>query len=109
MIVAENENDTQKLLGRLRTTPVSEWLDLAKRKAYSQFQFDEYAESRTIRFSKPFLPYISLNFKNVIFHLGYGKISTEGIYEFQDFFKYCMHETFKEHPVVKAIQIYITG
>ena len=102
----QDEGEYRDLLKQLRSTPPAEWLDLAHEKSNSAFQFDEYAEPRYIGFLKDFRPSIRLDFNCVILYLGYGKISTEGIYDFADFFKHCIHETFKEHPIVKSIQIY---
>ena len=104
-----NEGDYDNLLKQLRSTPTTKWIDLAREKRFMAFRYDTYAESRYIRFSKAFLPCICLDFNCVMLYLGYGKIITEGIYDFMDFFKHCIHETFKEHPIVKSIQVYITG
>ena len=103
-----NENYLDQLK-QLRSTPSTKWLDFARGKSNTAFYFDTYAESRYIKFSKPFLPEICINFNYVMLYLGYGKIITEGIYDFLDIFKYCIHETFKEHPIAKSIQIYVTG
>ena len=103
------EKEYRDLLEQLRSTPSTEWLDLANEKCYYDFQYDEYAESRYIEFSKPFRPRIRLDFEFVMLHCGYGKIMTEGLYDFTDFFKYCINETFKEHPIAKSMQVYITG
>ena len=104
-----NDIEYQDLLKQLRSMPSTKWLDFTQKKSNDYFQFDEYAESRYIRFSKDFRPNICLDFYCVILYLGHGKISTEGIYEFMDIFKHCLHETFKEHPIVKSIQVYVTG
>lgn len=69
----------------------------------------DYAEPRYIRMSIDFRPDVCLQFRCLIFYLGDGKIITEGINDFTDFFKFCLHETFKEHPIVKAVQINIIG
>ena len=107
-----NERDKEgyyDLLKQLRSTPSTEWLDLAHEKSNAALRFDRYAEPRYIEFSKDFRPSICLNFHCLMLYLGYGKIITEGIHDFTDFFKHCIHETFKEYPIVKSIQIYITG
>ena len=110
-IIYKEQKDAEchDLLQQLRSTPPAEWLDLAEEKDYEAFQYDEYAESRYIEFSKPFCPDIRLDFKYVMLHCGYGKIITEGLYDFTDFFKHCINETFKEHPIAKSMQVYITG
>ena len=110
-IVYQNPNnkDNLDLLEKLRTTPPSEWIDLAKEKAYYAFQIDEYGESRYIHFSKPFRPSVRLDFCNVMLYCSHGKIITEGISGMMDFFKYCIQKTFNTHPIAKAVQVYITG
>ena len=98
------------LLKQLRSMPSSEWLNLAEKKSSYAFRLDKYGESCYIRFSeKDFQPSIRLNFNSLMLYLGEGKISTEGIDDFLHFFKYCIHETFKEYPIVKSFRIYITG
>jgi hypothetical protein len=84
----------------LKSTPATQWLELAEKKRFEAFQFDRYGESRYIEFSKPFRPCLRLSFDFIILQLGYGKISTEGIENMMDLFKYCMTETFKEYPIV---------
>jgi len=105
----ENEEEYHKLLKQLHSTPSTEWLDLAQEKSNAAFQFDTYAEPRYVRAPNNFFQSIRLDFECVMLYLGYGKISTEGINDFLDFFKRCIHETFKEYPIVKAIHIYVTG
>ena len=104
-----NDEPYQGLLEQLRTTPSAEWLELAHKKTYSPFRFDRYAEPRYIRFAKDFRPSVELKFNCVMLYFGYGKILTEGIDDLTDFFKYCIHETFKEYPIAKSMQVYITG
>jgi hypothetical protein len=110
-IVYKNRDDGeyQGLLKKIRETPSMDWIDLALKKSYRAFRFDKYAESQYIEFSKPFRPGVSIDFNCIMLYLGYGKIITEGIDDFTDFFKHCIHETFKEHPIVKSIRVYITG
>jgi hypothetical protein len=38
-----------------------------------------------------------------------GKISTEVFGRQFNFFDYCIHETFSEFPIVKALRVYISG
>ena len=107
--VYKEKGDYFGLLEQLRSTPSTKWIELAKKKSETAFRFDNYAESGYINFSKPFLPSICLNYKCLMLYYGSGKIMTEGIDDFLHFFKHCIHETFKDHPIVKSIQIYITG
>ena len=104
-----DEGEYHDLLKQLHSMPSAEWLDLAREKSNAAFRFDKYAEPRYISFLKDFRPSIRLDFNCVMLYLGYGKIITEGIYDFMDFFKHYIHETFKEHPIVKSVQVYITG
>ena len=105
----DEKEQYHKLLEKLRSTPSTEWIDLAKEKRYYAFRYDKYGEPRYITFSKPFLPNICLNFNSVMLYLGYGKIITEGIGDFLGFFKHCINEAHKEHPIAKSIRVYITG
>ena len=105
----EDEWESLDLLKQLHSTPSTKWIDLAKEKSNSAFQYDEYAEPRYIRISKAFHPSICLYFNCLMLYMGKGKISTEGLDDFLDFFKHCIHETYKEHPIVKSIQVYVTG
>jgi len=104
-----NSEHYHNLLEKLRSTSSTTWVDLAREKSSVAFQFDDFAESYDIEFAKPFNPTICLNFNYLVLYYGYGKIVTEGIYDFLSFFNHCIHETFKEHPIVKSIQVYITG
>jgi hypothetical protein len=110
MVYKEQQiRECHDLLNLLRSTPSSTWVDIAQEKEYMPFRFDEYAESRYIRFFIIFQPSICLNFNYFMLYMGYGKISTEGMYDFLNFFKSCMNETFKDHPIAKSMQIYISG
>ena len=98
------------LLQQLRSTPSTEWIDLADKKSNYAFQYDVYGESEYISFlEKDFRPTIRINFASIMLYAGYGKIITEGINDFLSFFKYCINETFKDHSIVKSIRVYITG
>ena len=101
--------DSDEMLKELRSTSYTEWLDLADEKKYYSFQIDPYAEPRYIGIPKPFYPRIDINFNCIMLYYGDGKIATEGIDAFLDFFKYCLCEAFKEHPIAKSMLIYITG
>jgi hypothetical protein len=103
------EKEYLETLERLQSTAFDQWLDLANKKSEFLFQIDKYAEPEYVRFSKKFQPEIELNFDCILLHIGYGKISSEGIYDFTTFFKYCLNETFKEHTIAKALRFYITG
>jgi len=99
-----------KLLQELRTTPYTEWIDLADMRSNYAFQLDEYGESKYVSFStKSFCPTIRLDFKTLMLYMGDGKIITEGIGNLLIFFKHCIIETFKEHPISKSMHVYITG
>ena len=108
--IVYSDSEYLKLLQELRTRPYTEWIDLADRRSNYVFQLDEYGESQYIRFStKDFRPTIRLDFKTLMFYMGDGKIITEGIDDFLKIFKYCITETFKEHPIAKSMRVYITG
>ena len=106
----DEDNNYLDLLQQLRTTPTTQWIDLAERKSNYAFQYDVYGESQYIRFlEKDFHPALCVDFTDIMLYCGYGKIVTEGINDFLSFFKYCINETFREHPIAKSIHIYITG
>jgi len=105
-----NHDEYLKLLQELRTTPYTKWIGLAEKKSNYAFQLDEYGESQYISFStKNFRPTIRLDIKTLMLYMGGGKIITEGIDDLLDFFKHCIVETFKEHPIAKSMHVYITG
>jgi hypothetical protein len=111
-IVHRNDHDNEylELLQKLRTMPFTQWMDLAERKRYCDFQLDEYGEYQYVRFAtKDFRPSVRLYLKTLMLYMGYGKISTEGIDNLLIFFKHCIIETFKEHPIAKSMHVYITG
>ena len=98
------------LLQELRTTPYTKWIDLADMGSNYTFQLDVYGESQYVSFStKDFRPTICLDFKTLMLYRGDGKIMTEGIDDCLDFFKHCIIETFREHPIAKSMHVYITG
>jgi hypothetical protein len=97
------------ILMQLRSTPSTEWLDIAHEKDNYIFQMDNYAESCVIKLSRDFHLGIALGFHNVILYHGHGKILTEGIGDFISFFNRCLHEAFKKHPIARSMQVYITG
>ncbi|MDR1491496.1 MAG: hypothetical protein LBT05_02055 [Planctomycetaceae bacterium] len=101
----QSKKYTENVLEQLRAEP-TQWLDFAKRKSEEAFQWDNDS-SYYLCFTKPFHPYISLSFSYVILSLG-GKIMSEGISQYLDFFKYCIQETFKEHPIAKSVRPFIT-
>ena len=96
-------------LETLRSMPFEQWLDFARKKRNYAFQMDNYAEPQCLEIQKSVRPVVRLQFHCLLLYMGYGKIITEGLDDFTDFFKFCIHETFSEHPIVKAIKIYITG
>ena len=97
------------VLDRLRSTPCGEWIDFAQDKENFAFQMDDYIEPRYIEMPIDFRPEVRLRFGTLIFYVGYGKIITEGMHDFMDFFKFCFQEAFKDHPIAKAVQVNITG
>ncbi|MDR2981224.1 MAG: hypothetical protein LBV12_03145 [Puniceicoccales bacterium] len=101
--------DYRNLLKQLRSTPLAEWLNLAQEDRHYAFQFDRYGKSDYIRIPKDFRPVIRVHPNYLMLYAGSGKIATEGIEDFMRFFKLCIHATFKEHPLAKAIRVYITG
>jgi hypothetical protein len=111
IVYKESEADEYlDLLQKLRSIPSAEWIDLADRRSNCAFQYDKYGESQYIRFlERDFQPAVRIDFTSIMLYMGYGKIITEGINDFLNFFKYCINETFKEHPIAKSIRVYITG
>jgi len=110
IVYEEGKSDYLDVLQQLRSTPTAEWIGLADRKRYYAFQYDVYGGSKYVRFlEKDFEPSIRICFTNIMLYAGYGKIVTEGIGDFLTFFKYCINETFKDYPIVKSMQVYITG
>ena len=57
---------------------------------------------------KPFRPEVRFRFARIIFYMGYGKAITEGIDDFTQLFSHFMRETFRDHPIAGAVQVYLT-
>jgi hypothetical protein len=106
----EKKEEYTKILKILKSTALDEWFEYAEvRTAEPVFIMDEYAQSRNIHFKKDFGPSVRVSFDFIMLKVGYGKIITEGVYDFFDIFKYCISETFKDYPIAKSISAYITG
>jgi len=96
-------------LEALRTTPFEQWLDFAREKSNYAFQMDDNVETQYLEIQKSVRPVVRLQFHCLLLYIGYGKVITEGLNDFANFFKFCFHETFPKHPIAKAVKIYITG
>ncbi|HBG40876.1 MAG TPA: hypothetical protein DDZ96_13525 [Porphyromonadaceae bacterium] len=105
----KDEKEYLSLLKQLREMPSARWLDLAEEKNNAAFQYDRFAGYDYITIPKAFYPSIRIDFNCFLFYIGYGKIITEGIADFLYFFKYCIYKTFKDHPLVRSVRVYITG
>ena len=104
-----DDEECKEVLKKLRSLPVSEWLDMAEEADLTPFQYDRYAESQYITFSKAFQPEILVDCEYLMLYYGNGKIITEGIDDFLHLFKQCIHATFHSHPIAKSMQVYISG
>ena len=108
VVCQRREHDEyQTVLNLLRTTPTESWLELANKKAYSVFQKDE-TNPHFLTLSKPFQPGVRIRFARIILYMGYGKVITEGIDDFTQLFSHFMRETFRDHPIAGAVQVYLT-
>jgi len=96
-------------LETLRATPFEQWLGFARDKSNYAFQMDDYAEPQYLKIQKSVRPVVRLQFHCLLLYIGHGKVMTEGINDFTNFFKFCFHETFPKHPIAKAVKIYVTG
>ena len=105
----DDDREYPFVLKTLRTTPFEQWLDFARSKNNYAFQLDTHTSLIYLRIQKSFQPVVCLRLDCLSLYFGDGKIITEGISDFTKFFKFCMHEAFSEHPIVKAIGIYIAG
>jgi len=104
----EEKSDWQEVLEKLRNTPFEQWLEMASNKSYCAFQLDKHSGSKYLELQIDFRPTVRIRLDCIILHLGYGKVITEGIGDFTRFFKYCFREAFAEHPLAKAVEIYVT-
>lgn len=105
----DDDREYPFVLETLRTTPFEQWLDFARGKSNYAFQLGTHTSLKYMRIQKSFQPVVCLRLDCLSLYVGYGKIITEGINDFTKFFKFCLHEAFSEHPIVKAIDIYIAG
>ena len=101
------QDEYQTVLNQLRTIPTEGWLGLANQKVYSVFQKDE-TNSHFLMLPKPFRPEVRFRFARIIFYMGYGKVIAEGIDDFTQLFSHFMRETFRDHPIAGAVQVYLT-
>jgi len=108
MIYEQKNKKDIGILKQLHSTPSTQWWDVDHEKDDCVFQIDNYAESCIIKLGNS-QSNIRLGFDNVILYRGHGKILTEGMDDFIDLFNRCLHETFNEHPIVRSVQVYITG
>jgi hypothetical protein len=97
-----------KVLEVLRSAPSSTWRDVARKKSFVQFQFDEYGEVDSLQFEKPFRPTVEVRFDAIILSLE-GKVATEGTRRHFNFLKWAMMRAFGEYRLSGALRFYITG
>jgi hypothetical protein len=110
VIQPDDKKEYSKILKILQSTPPDEWIEYAEERTGEPFfSMDNYAESRYIELKKTFRPSVRISFKFIMLKMGYGKIITEGMEDFFDIFKYCINGTFKDYPIAKSINVYITG
>ncbi|MDR3228060.1 MAG: hypothetical protein LBT53_01415 [Puniceicoccales bacterium] len=107
--IRADKDEYPPTLKRLQSTPSAQWFDIAKKGEECLFQFDEYAESDNVWFQKNLRTYIRLRYNCILLYLGHGKIITEGMNDFTTFFKDCLHATFKDHAIARALRFYVTG
>jgi hypothetical protein len=104
------EKEYANILKTLQSTASDKWIEYAKEQTGELLFFmDNYAESRYVEFNKTFQPFVGVSFKFIMLKRGYGKIVTEGMVDFFNIFKYCISGTFKDYPIAKSINAYITG
>ena len=105
----EDGNGYKEALETLRSTPFEQWFDFAREKSNYAFQIDDYCTLQYLRIQKDFRPVVRLRLDCLLLYIGNGKIITEGIGDFTRFFKLCIREAFSEHPIVRAVEIFVTG
>jgi hypothetical protein len=105
----EIDRYSDKALLKLKSSPPSEYLNIAKDKSFYSFQYDEYAHSDYINFyEKSFSPYIQIKDECISFSLE-GKILMENHGSQFNFLKYCVAKAFPDFSIANAIRVYITG
>jgi hypothetical protein len=110
VIQPDNDKKYTKILEILQSTVPDDWIEYAEERTGEPFfSMDHYAESGYIEFKKAFRPSVRISFKFIMLKMGYGKIITEGMADFFKIFKYCISGTFKDYPIAKSINAYITG
>ncbi len=102
------DSNYRKILEELKNNPADEWINIAKRKSFSEFQYDDCSERQIIHFKKPFLPKIYL-YSNEIMLSFEGKIVMECNSNQFNFFRNCMISTFSKYKLANALRVYITG
>ena len=104
-----SEREYPQALETLRSTPFEQWVNFAREKRNFAFQMDDNGEFQFLTIQKSIEPVVRLRSHYWLLYLGDGKVITEGIRDFTNFFKSCIHDAFSEHPIARAIEIYITG
>jgi hypothetical protein len=108
-IYSKDDEEYPNVLETLRSTPFEQWLDFARDKSSYAFQLDTHTSLMYLTIQKDFRPKICLRLDCLSLYVGSGKIFAEAIGDFTRFFKLCVQETFSQHPIVKAIEIYVAG
>jgi hypothetical protein len=110
VIQPDDKKEYTKILKILQSTAPDDWIEYAEERTGEPFfSMDDYAESGYIELKKAFRPSVRVSFKFIMLIMGYGKIITEGMEDFFEIFKYCINGTFKDYPIAKSINAYITG
>lgn len=106
---AQEQEKYITVLQKIRSTPPEEWLALSRKRIGEMFQADDSPDSEMLFFENNPI-YQSIEVKTRCIQLSVeGKISTEGIDDHLNFFKYCIQEAFPKFPIAKSLRVYTTG
>ena len=108
-IYSADDEEYPIVLETLRSTPFEQWLEFARCKSNYAFQLDTHVSQIYLTIQKDFRPKVCLRLDCLSLYVGSGKIFAEAIGDFTRFFKLCVHEAFSEHPIAKAVGIYVAG
>ncbi|MBF0545990.1 MAG: hypothetical protein HQM08_16220 [Candidatus Riflebacteria bacterium] len=96
------------ILEKLKNSPPSDWMEIAKEKSFYYFQEDLYGRSENLTFEKEFQPRLNVQCDCIMLSME-GKTFMEVYGRQFHFFKYCMREAFQEFALSGALRVYLSG
>lgn len=100
--------DQDKVIATLESTPFDQWTEIIAEQSLDTLQVDEYAQAEYLRLPNKRSKYVSVDIDTITLHMT-EKIFLESDSGMFRFYTYCMHQTFANYPIARALRTYITG